>query len=342
MNFDEATWRRLFGYWVTFESPLTMGIVFVVVGALIGFGFFLRKEKDSSKFSPEMYQELESRWKSWCWLVLAIFSPILLGAAWTIAAVTVLSLLCFREFARAVAITNEKVLGLCVIFCILGLAFASLDHYDRLYFAIGPLGSTLIVLVTIASDRPSGFVRRTALTLLGFHLFGFSLGYLGLIANVGDIGNGVDYRLILILIFLAVELNDIFAFCCGKYFQGPKLLPLTSPGKTVSGSCGALCLTTLLVVVLGHFIFEKTAMDSLEKLVTLGVLISGLGQLGDFLLSSIKRDVGIKDMGNSIPGHGGLLDRFDSLVLIAPAIYHYLSFHLGVLGNNQTHQIFSG
>ena len=70
--------------------------------------------------------------------------------------------------------------------------------------------------------------------------------------------------------------------------------------------------------------------------------ISILGQLGDLVLSSIKRDVGIKDLGRAIPGHGGFLDRFDSLILVAPAVYHYLSFHLGPLAAQEPARIFSG
>jgi phosphatidate cytidylyltransferase len=65
-------------------------------------------------------------------------------------------------------------------------------------------------------------------------------------------------------------------------------------------------------------------------LILLGLLVSAGGQLGDLMLSSIKRDLGIKDMGVTIPGHGGLLDRFNSLLLVAPATFHYVGFFLGI------------
>jgi len=243
------------------------------------------------------------------------------------------------------------------------VAFASLDHWedDRLFFALGPLVGALIVIVTIPQDRPRGFMQRTALGLLGFALFGFSLGYLSNIANVGDLGNdiwrarhpqvesipadaasGVDYRPILLFLLVAVEINDIFAFCSGKLFGGRKLLPNTSPNKTLAGAAGALLLTTILVCAVGWFLFAGTAMQRVDLLMGLGVMISLLGQLGDLTLSSIKRDVGLKDIGATLPGHGGVLDRFDSLVLVPPAVYHYLSAVLGPLGGATESGIITG
>lgn len=342
MDFDPATHERLFGYWNAFSHPVTAGVVITLGVLLAVFGAVLPVIKKWGRVSDEMHTELYARWKSWCWLVVLMLAPVLLGAAWTIAAVTLLSLLCYREFARVLGIFREPLLSVCVVVGIFGLAFASFDHFDRLYFALGPIAAALIVVATIPADRPQGYVQRTALGLFGFLLFGFSLGYLGLMSNVGDLGNGTDYRPLLILILVAVELNDIFAFCCGKLIGGPKLLPNTSPGKTIAGSVGALILTTVLVSVLGHIIFAETAFDRWDRLVALGLLISGLGQLGDLLLSSIKRDVGVKDTGMVIPGHGGLLDRFDSLVLVPPAVFHFLSLHLGPLGSEQAARILSG
>ena len=126
-------------------------------------------------------------------------------------------------------------------------------------------------------------------------------------------------------------MNDVFAYCVGKTVGGPKLIPNTSPGKTVAGSLGALVLTTALVAGLAHFVFAGTAVDRPGPLVVLGAGFSVLGQFGDLLLSSVKRDVGVKDLGRTIPGHGGVLDRFDSLVLVTPAALHYLSLYLGPL-----------
>ncbi len=87
--------------------------------------------------------------------------------------------------------------------------------------------------------------------------------------------------------------------------------------------------------------FAGTPMAEPVHLIALGAMISIVGQLGDLMLSSVKRDLGIKDMGHTIPGHGGLLDRFDSLILVAPAVFHYIHYFSGV-GVDQTPRCFLG
>ena len=114
-------------------------------------------------------------------------------------------------------------------------------------------------------------------------------------------------RLAIVLVLsllLAVELNDVFAYCCGKLFGRRKLAPATSPNKTFAGAIGALLLTTILVAILGHFVFRDTPLDRWPNLLMLGVLVSVAGQLGDLMLSSIKRDIGVKDLGAVLPAMG--------------------------------------
>lgn len=269
------------------------------------------------------FDDIVTRWRSWIGLIACLLVPIMLGAGAVMLAVLLLSLLCYREYARVTGIFRERTISLVVVSGIFVLSFAAFDHFDRLFFAAPALTCGLIAVITIPADRPTGYIQRIALGVLGFMLFGFSFAYLAYIAN------DARFRAILILILLAVELNDVFAYCTGKAFGGRKLLPATSPGKTQAGFLGALVLTTTLVTFLGTLIVPDLGW---YLLVLLGAMISLLGQFGDLVLSSIKRDVGVKDTGDIIPGHGGLLDRFDSLVLVPPAVFHFLSFHLGPLG----------
>jgi phosphatidate cytidylyltransferase len=124
-------------------------------------------------------------------------------------------------------------------------------------------------------------------------------------------------------------MNDVFAYAIGKLIGGPKMILRTSPGKTLAGCTGALILTTIMVAALGHVVFRGTPVDRFGWLLLLGMGTSLLGQFGDLILSSIKRDLGLKQTGSVLPGHGGLLDRFDSLLLVPATAYHYLVLMLG-------------
>ena len=315
----------------TLWALIALGAVLAIASAII-WGLQV-----AGKLRAEQFQELRSRYFSWIVLTAILLAPLLAGAAWVMLAVCVLSLLCYQEFARATGLFREKTIGVFAVLGILAVTFANLDNYTRLFFAAGMCTTGFITIATVHQDRPKGYIQRTALGVLGFALLGYSFGYLGLMANHSQ------FRPLLLLIVVATELNDVFAYCVGKTLGGPKLLPSTSPGKTVAGSVGALVLTTVLVAGLGHWVFAGTRVDEIHWLLILGLGVSVLGQFGDLLLSSIKRDLGLKDMGTILPGHGGLLDRFDSLVLVPPAVYHYLSLLLGPLNTlDQADRILTG
>jgi phosphatidate cytidylyltransferase len=328
---------RILGYEHAFDQPFMVWAVAALGVLVVTAGAIILLLKASGRLSDEQFKDLWPRYTSWIWLTMIIVVPLLLGAAGVMLAVCLLSLLCYQEFARATGLFREKSISACIVLGVLLLTFASFDNYGRLFFATGILTVALVAIVTIPQDRPSGYIQRVALGSMGFLLFGYSFGYLGLLANYPQ------FRPVILLIVIGVEMNDIFAYCVGKMLQGPKVIPVTSPGKTISGTVGALILTTALVAGLGHVVFAGTEVDKIHWLLILGAGISVLGQFGDLLLSSIKRDVGIKDIGTIIPGHGGLLDRFDSLVLVPPATYHFLSLIMGPLNTlGQAERILTG
>jgi phosphatidate cytidylyltransferase len=331
-----TTGERLFGLQYAFDHPVTTVIVVLVACVIAGSGVTIHLLRRRGFVSGELHQELSRRWGSWVWLSVLLLTPILLGAFWTVLAVCGLSVFCYREYARATGLFREKAVSAVVVLGILAVTFAALDHFDRLFLATAPLTVVLIALCTIPEDRPSGYIQRVGLGSLGFLLFGFSLGYLG------NMANDPDYRPILATILLAVASSDVCAYCTGKILGRRKILPNTSPNKTVAGCVGALLLTTALVAGAGHFIFRGEPMDSVDRLLLLGLLVGFLAQAGDFMLSSLKRDLGLKDIGATIPGHGGLLDRFDSLVLVPPAVYHYLSIIQGPMGAESAARILTG
>jgi phosphatidate cytidylyltransferase len=333
---EPSTRERLFGYEHAFDNPVTLwitvGLAVVLAVAPIIFLVLSRL----GKISPDLCQELFRRYYSWLVLVPLMLVPVLLGAAWTIAGVAILSLLCYREFARATGLFREKTISLVVVLGILAITFSVADHWYGLFVALIPITAGTIAAAGILADQPKGYIQRVALGVFGFSLFGSALGHLGYMAN------DKNYRPIILMIFVAVEANDVFAYIVGKSMGRRKLAPNTSPKKTVAGAVGAVVLTTALVYALGSAVFAGERVAKPAYLVALGMIISIIGQLGDLMLSSIKRDLGIKDMGATIPGHGGLLDRFDSLILVSPGVFHFVGYLIGFGLYPESTRIFTG
>lgn len=328
--------ERLFGASQAFDHPVTLVVTLALASLLLLTPIVIWMLARIGRIDEKLRSELMLRYWSWMVLTPLILVPILLGAASAILGVGILSLLCYREYARATDMYREKAISLTVVLGILVLTFAALDNWYRLFVATVPFTVGVIAIVAILRDQPQGYIQRVALGILGFMLFGSCLGHLGYLAN------DHNYRPMLILIFLTVELNDIFAFMVGKRFGKRKLAPNTSPKKTVAGAIGALALTTMLTVFVGVFVFQGTDLANPVHLLILGGLVSVLGQFGDLMLSSIKRDLGIKDMAATIPGHGGLLDRFDSVILVAPAVFHYINYFVGVGTDQAPHVLIGG
>ncbi len=329
------TIQRLFGYEHAFADGVTIAVTIALVAVLaLAPCLYLFLARLGNLTDP-LRGELWRRYYSWLVLVPVLLVPILLGAFWTILGVGILSLLCYREYARGVGLFREKTLSLLVVVGILLITFAVFDNWHGLFRALTPLSIITLLAAAILADEPKGYIQRVALSVLAFCLFGACLGHVGYLAN------DAKYRPMVILLLLSVEGNDVFAFAVGKTLGRRQLCPNTSPRKTIAGAVGALVLTTLLMIGVGWFVFEGTALQSVPLLALLGALVSVAGQLGDLALSSIKRDLGLKDMGLTLPGHGGLLDRFDSLLLAAPVFYHYVAYFVPI-GAGEPVRILSG
>lgn len=318
-------WRqRLFSWPANIEQPLVVpaliaiGVGLTIAGVCIALATRSRAKDD--KFRRELWQ----RYITWLVLIPVLVVPILLGPVWAILTITVIALLSYREFARATGFFRETVLSAFVVLGVLAMMFAALDHWYNLFAALPSLITAIIAFVAILQDQPKGYVQRFGLAMMAVLLFGVCMGYLAYFSN-----DKLGASLLLILL-LGVELNDVFAFTCGKLFGKRKLSPNTSPNKTVAGSVGALILTTTLTYILIGIAMPDSVIASPVHRIMLGMIISIAGQAGDLMISSIKRDVGVKDMGNWLPGHGGVLDRFDSILLAAPAMFHYVAYFEGM------------
>ncbi|OFW80810.1 MAG: hypothetical protein A2201_10035 [Alicyclobacillus sp. RIFOXYA1_FULL_53_8] len=125
----------------------------------------------------------------------------------------------------------------------------------------------------------------------------------------------------LLLFLVSIWMTDTAAFFVGSRLKGPKLWPDISPGKTISGAIGGL-----VGGVIGALLFGLVFLPghSVWQFMSLGFISSIAGQLGDLIESAYKRTAGVKDSGHLLPGHGGILDRIDSLLFAAPFAYYLI------------------
>jgi phosphatidate cytidylyltransferase len=266
---------------------------------------------------------LSSVWRtyrSWLVMVPLVLVVLLAGRIATVAGVAVLATVAFREFARATGLDRDRWSAVAVYVGIAAVAASSLveDPWQHvhgwygLFMALPVYVVSLILIIPIARNRTKGQLHTSALAVLGFIYIGWMFSHLGFLANSP---HAYGYLLFLLL---AVEGSDVAAFTSGKLFGGRKLREAVSPHKTWGGALGAFAFA-MAVPWLLRFSFPHFGW---VQLVLSGLIIGIGGQLGDLTLSMIKRDLGVKDMGSLIPGHGGLLDRVDSLIFTAPLFFH--------------------
>lgn len=269
--------------------------------------------------NPALARDIRVRTLTWIALLLITFIPVIAGRLWAILLFAALSLLCYREFARATGLFRWRLVSALVTIGILAVTFVNLDHNPPLLTMLVAVIPVSILALSVLQDTPAGYIQRCALGASAFLLFGVGFGRLGALTAEPQ------YRAVLATLLGCCQFSDVAAFCCGKSLRTRHLFPNTSPGKTLGGHLGALLIVAPAAAVLFHLTFEQTPMGVWHHCIILGTLTAVLAQLGDLVVSSIKRDIGIKDMGADLPGHGGVLDRCNSLLLAAPAVYHYIN-----------------
>lgn len=184
------------------------------------------------------------------------------------------------------------------------------------------------MLVPLASLRRSAGGRSLeaelgsiAATLFAVLFVGLLMGYtIALLSDGGEMGRDLT-----VLLFWVVWLSDAGAYAVGSLWGRHKLAPGISPNKTVEGAVGALAMALLAAFVARGWFFRK--LDVADA-AALGLLLGGAGMLGDLAESLIKRSAAVKDSGSLFPGHGGMLDRADSLLFAGPVLFYYYRYFM--------------
>lgn len=281
-------------------------------------------------FSKKDIAAVIRTYRSWLLMAPLIIMSIGLGREAFIALIAILAMLGFKEFARATGLYDDWGMTVAVYLGILAMSVLTLmsDPFtgERGWFgmfrALPVYAVALILLIPVLRNRSKGQLQAMSLAVIGFMYLGWMFGHLGFLAN-SDHPYGYLFYLI-----VAVELNDVAAYTFGKLFGRRPFRSEISPKKTWEGSFGALAVSMALPWVMG---FSFPHFGPLQKILT-GLLVGVGGQLGDLSISVIKRDLGIKDMGVTIPGHGGILDRIDSLIYTSPLFCHMINFFYGLHG----------
>ncbi|MDA7980319.1 MAG: phosphatidate cytidylyltransferase [Pirellulales bacterium] len=294
--------------------------------------FFLRR-----RVSERASTELAQRIKTW-WGIFGLMAGALLigprAIPWLFALV---SFLAMREFLALVSPRPADTAAHFWAYLSIPMQYlwVSLQWYG-MFIIFVPVYVSLLVPARLAiHGETQGFVRATASINWGALLTVFGLSHAAYLVGLTPVANprvasawlGAEAATypgigLLVLLLLLTELNDVAQFIWGKSLGYRKVAPKVSPGKTWAGLLGGVGTTIVLATLLGPLL---TPMNYLFSALA-GAIIGIFGSLGDLCISALKRDANVKDTGNLLPGHGGILDRIDSLTFTAPLFFHFVHY----------------
>ncbi len=269
--------------------------------------------------------ELSARVKSW-WFMITIFSiAIVTNRIVSTVFLAFMTFLAFKEYLSL--IQTRRVDRLILHFAYWTIPaqfyFAHIDSYG-LFLTFIPVWTFLFIPMAMTlAGKTAGFLRAVGTISWGLMITVFSLSHTAMLlaADESVAGPAGGAGLLLFLVALT-QFNDVAQFTWGKLFGKHKIVPKVSPKKTWEGFLGGLGSTIVGAAIAGPFL---TPLPFYYAAVA-GAIIAIAGFLGDITISAFKRDLGVKDSGGLIPGHGGILDRVDSLTYAAPVFYHAMHF----------------
>lgn len=234
--------------------------------------------------------------------------------------VSAISFIALYELLSATKIISKR--QLCIpgfVFCA-AIPFLPLFNAKMIYAVI----LFFIAALFIISIASKGNIKFSELSIVFFSSLFLALSFTSIVL-IRRLDGGIY---LISLLFLGAWCTDVFAYLIGRKFGKHKLAPFVSPKKSVEGAIAGIVFTVLIFIGFGIILMfmEQNVNVDFFMLTLAGLLISVVSQIGDLSTSTIKREYDIKDYGNLIPGHGGIMDRFDSILLAAPFLYLFLNF----------------
>tara|TARA_B110000881_G_scaffold117063_1_gene102745 strand:+ start:664 stop:1620 length:957 start_codon:yes stop_codon:yes gene_type:complete len=272
----------------------------------------------------KLVDEMQIRTRSW-WIMCCIFLfASIVNPVVTYFALGFLSFLTLRELYSQLKL--RKIDRSVLFFCYLSIPiqyFLAFKGYYTLFLIFIPVFMFIIIpFLLVLTGETKDIIRSMCILPTSLMLGVFGISHLALLISFPEMNsNGVSGKALLLFLIFITEANDIMQFVWGKIFGKHKILPKVSPNKTWEGFIGGVISTTII----GYFMGFLTPLNTWQ-LILLSSSIAVFGFMGDAIMSAVKRDFGVKDMSNAIPGHGGVLDRVDSLSTTASPFFHIVYF----------------
>ena len=273
----------------------------------------------------ETISNLNSRIYAWWLMSLVLLFAFWLGRIGTTILFFLISFAALREFMSLVYNRRSDYNSMVMCFYVLlpvQYYFVLDQWYGMFSIFISVYGFLVLPIIASMSGDTSAFLERTAKTQWMAMVCIFCLSHVPalLFLNLDGFDNANN---ILLLIFMigVVQASDVLQYVWGKLVGGPKFMPSLSPSKTVSGTVGGIASATGLAALMAPITPFSTGEAAI-----IGLIICLMGFFGGLVMSAIKRDYGVKDCGQMIQGHGGMLDRVDSICFAAPVFFHIVRY----------------
>ncbi|HHD7445159.1 TPA: phosphatidate cytidylyltransferase [Citrobacter braakii] len=269
------------------------------------------------------WRELTLRIRTW-WLIIAVFSLAMLSPEWlALTFFALVSFLALKEFLTLVSSRHSDRMPLLWMFIAIPINYWLIGiSWYGMFVVFIPVYVFLFlpVRMVIAGDT-QGFLRTASQLHWSLMTTVFAFSHVAFLLVLPADGKQTGALLVLFLVGLT-EFNDIAQYLWGKSLGRIKVMPKVSPNKTLAGLLGGVVTTAGIATVIGPLITPLTWPMALIA----GLIIGVTGFCGDVVMSAIKRDIGVKDSGTLLPGHGGILDRLDSLIFTAPVFFHFIRY----------------